>query len=525
LLYAKLHRRYGPVRPAGRRREATRARLASLDASLGGLLESPPRAGSRGSVVVVGAGFAGLSAAYFLSLLGFEATVVEARDRVGGRVETLAGFAPGRLIEAGAELIGLNHPLWIWLARRFGLAFSVVTPEADFEGLGLEMPLVLGGRRVPPEEAEALWADLDKAFASLAADAKRVFTKGLTPYEPWLVKDAEALDRRPLSAWKDGLKLSPLAKAAIEAEVANNNVEPTRKQSYLANLALVAGGGFDDFWADTEVFRCATGNQSLAEALRRELERPRHGRAGRVLLGRPVSEVALEERGVRVRAGRETLAADYAVLAVPPSAWDGIRVDPPLPKRYRMQVGPAVKWLSLVSERFWLREGLAPYGTDDRIGETWEGTDNQLVAEGQGLELTLFAGGDAARRALRQQRPADWYTANLEQLLPGYRRHRGRTRFVRWPDEPWTRGGYSCPAPGQVTAVAPLLSRPCHERLVFAGEHACPAFFGYMEGALQSGLLAVGRIAEAEGLFAWREAVDALWAADRATWARIAAAS
>src|SRR5207249_4232581 len=143
------------------------------------------------------------------------------------------------------------------------------------------------------------------------------------PYQPWAVEDAETLDRTPLSAWKDGLRLSPLATLAVEAELANNNAEPTRRQSYLANLALVAGGGFEDFWPYTEVYRCATGNQSLAEALRAAIERPPRGskrRPGSVQLGRAVTEIVVSERDVQVRAGtRQAVAADYAVLAVPPT--------------------------------------------------------------------------------------------------------------------------------------------------------------------------------------------------------------
>ncbi|WP_370129666.1 FAD-dependent oxidoreductase [Bradyrhizobium ottawaense] len=55
--------------------------------------------------------------------------------------------------------------------------------------------------------------------------------------------------------------------------------------------------------------------------------------------------------------------------------------------------------------------------------------------------------------------------------------------MICWPTERWTRAGYSCPAPGEVTRIGPFLNRPFHGRLVFAGEHCCLPFFGYMEGA------------------------------------------
>jgi monoamine oxidase len=69
-----------------------------------------------------------------------------------------------------------------------------------------------------------------------------------------------------------------------------------------------------------------------------------------------------------------------------------------------------------------------------------------------------------------------------------------------WEAYAWTRGGYSCPAPNQVTTVMRALNEPHHGRLYFAGEHASAPFFGFMEGALQSGLLAALRVLERAGV-------------------------
>jgi monoamine oxidase len=74
------------------------------------------------------------------------------------------------------------------------------------------------------------------------------------------------------------------------------------------------------------------------------------------------------------------------------------------------------------------------------------------------------------------------------------------TLFAAWPRAVWTRTGYSAPAPGQVTRLGPILNSPYHGRLFFAGEHTSTAFFGHMEGALQSGMLAALRILREEGV-------------------------
>ena len=131
---------------------------------------------------------------------------------------------------------------------------------------------------------------------------------------------------------------------------------------------------------------------------------------------------------------------------------------------------------------------------------TWEGTDNQTQLAGQVVELSLFAGGDAAMRGVEaferggQAGARSFYDEAIGKIYPTYARNRLDTRFVCWPHEDWTMTGYSCPAPGDVFQVSPNLAQPHEDRLYFAGEHTCLPFFGYMEGALQSGVIAARAI-------------------------------
>lgn len=495
--YAKLHRRFGHRATGGERRATMLARRAALERGMpAGWLEPASHVreqASRGKVAVVGAGFAGLAGAFWLARSGFEVRVFEARDRVGGRVHTLRDFSAGRLIEGGAELIGLNHLLWIALAQIFGLAFSVVTPEDDVDHLGLEMPLYLKGERLSREEAERVWDEMGTAVDHLDAHARL-----LDQYRPWESPHASSWDKRPLSEWLHELDISPLCRAALEAQFASNNGEPTDRQSYLANLAIVKGGGLKHFWTDSEMFRCATGNDSLARTLCAWLDA---SASSSVALDTPVTGIAVSDTCVSVSTASGTEDFDYVILAIPPSLWStGLAIDPPIPAEYEMHMGSVVKFLSSVSQRFWLEQRLAPSGMDDRIGETWEGTDNQTLLEGQGIELTVFAGGKAARAALASHDPASWYAERLDVLFPGYSAQRPTTRFMAWPKEEWTGGGYSCPLPGQVTSVGPFLAERYCGRLIFAGEHTCPAFYGFMEGALESGSIAAARVCEAVGL-------------------------
>jgi monoamine oxidase len=147
-----------------------------------------------------------------------------------------------------------------------------------------------------------------------------------------------------------------------------------------------------------------------------------------------------------------------------------------------------------------------PNASSEAIGVTWDGTDNQLQLDDQTVALGLFAGGRAAESAIAlfERSPSEldrFYAGELGKIYRGYDRHLSSLpQFVCWPRDIWTKAGYSCPAPGEVTRIGPFLSRPYHDRLFFAGEHCCPPFFGYMEGALQSGMAAASAIMKNHGL-------------------------
>ena len=119
-------------------------------------------------MVVVGAGFSGLAAAYELSRAGYEVTVVEARNRVGGRVISFSDLVPGKNVEGGGELIGSNHPAWLAYAKQFGLQFLDVSEE------DLEAPIVLNGKKLTAEQSEQLWEEMEKAFNTIVTDAAKV---------------------------------------------------------------------------------------------------------------------------------------------------------------------------------------------------------------------------------------------------------------------------------------------------------------------------------------------------------------
>src|SRR3954452_4225690 len=223
-LYARLHTRFGE--PIDRREMIRR----SLAAAAGVLISARGGfAGQRASgprVLVIGAGFAGLAAAYELSHAGADVTVLEARNRVGGRVVSFADLTPGAAMEGGAELIGTNHAIWLDYAQRFKLPFVKITEE------DAEAPIVLNGRRLSSDDSETLWKDMEAALSLMNADAARV----TDAFEPWRSPDAARWDALSQADWIAAQKLPELCRTAIDAQLVADNGVATAWQSYLGNL-------------------------------------------------------------------------------------------------------------------------------------------------------------------------------------------------------------------------------------------------------------------------------------------------
>ena len=482
-LYSQLHRRYGKPEGITRREMLQRSLAAGAALLISDRFPVALRA-AAGRVVVIGAGLSGLAAAYELSRAGYEVTVVEARNRIGGRVLTFKDLVPGKTVEGGGELIGSNHPAWVAYAKQFGLEFLDVGEE------DLEFPIVLGGRRLTADESEALWEEMETVFNTIVADAAKVPDAS----EPWKTPDAAALDRRTLASWIESREASPRCKAALHAMMTADNGVITEWQSYLGNLAMVNGGGLEKYWTESEVYRCKGGNQQLAAKFAAALGQ------GSVLTRTPVRAVATDDRGARVTlANGKLLEADHVVLTAPPPVWNRIAFDPVLPPDLAPQMGSNVKFLIATGSPFWRRAELAPeWLTEGPVQLTWHATDGQ---RGAGEAFVAFSGGPSAD-VCREWAPAqrvENYLAELQKVYKGIRASYVRSRFMDWPGDAWAKASYSFPAPGQVTAQGPRL-REGVGRVHFAGEYCSYAFMGYMEGALNSGAAAARRIATRDGL-------------------------
>jgi monoamine oxidase len=473
------------------RRDAMKA----VGATLGGLFlhestlaapERPARDSAR-RVLVIGAGFAGLACADELAYAGYRVTVAEARERVGGRVETRTDLVRGKAVEAGGELVGPNQPAWVAYKERFGLQFDQL-PDSPTDVIELD------GKVLSAADARKLYTDFRQALRRLNKLAEPI-----PAYSPWEYAGAAALDNRSLRDWiNEQQDLSEACRTCMAVQfTAINGILPAW-QSLLGVLAIIKGAGLDKFWDETDTLHVKGGCQQLASKLRESLEK----RGGVVLTRTPIRTVSIRRDGVEVtyRSGKvETW--DDVVLTAPPSVWNKIDFTPALPPGLTTPLADNVKYLAVVNGRPWeaVKRSVNAL-SNGAVQLTWETTAGQ--GDGGEHAIVAISGGPAADE-IRSWTGATVdanFRAALNRFWPGFAAASVRGKLYDWLGDPYSRGSYSFPAPGQVTVAGPLLAKGLEGRLHFAGEHCCYAFTGWMEGALASGVRLARRFCERDGL-------------------------
>jgi monoamine oxidase len=438
------------------------------------------------SVVVVGAGLAGLAAARRLVALGHEVTVVEARERVGGRTEGLV-LDDGTPLELGGQWLGEGHTRMYELAGELGL--STFRTWNDEGSLLLDL---LGKRSTMKPRKGAVPRISPFALADLAQGLLR-FTRlaARTDLErPWLTPHAEVLDGQTWQSWirrnlrtKAGRAYFNIACEAVWA------AEPgdisllhalfyAHSNADLETLIAVDRGAQQD--------RVVGGSVRIAEAMAAAL-------GERVVLGCPVRQIEHSGSTVRViaRDGSE-YCGDAAVVTLPPTLAGRLEYDPPLPSwrdqlTQRMPAGSVIKTYAIYAEPFWRRDGLNGQVASD-VGPVKVTFDNSPPSGSPGVLMGFIEGKEArvwARRSDAERRDA---------VISCFIRYFGQAaaraeQYVErdWMAEEFTRGCYGAHfAPGVWTSYGQAWRAPVG-RVYWAGAECAPQWNGYMEGAVRSG--------------------------------------
>ena len=358
------------------------AEIVSFGTSISGL---PTSAGPTRSIGIIGAGLAGLSAAYELRMRRYSVTILEASERLGGRTWANHDLVTPHTMDRGAELIGSNHPLWLNYQRIFKIGFTKVLEYKN-------SPIVLDGTPLKRDEEDDLLKEMDEAFAFISAAAKGIFD----PYCPWTDPQAPILDRQNVYDFVMERAWSERCKKAVLQQLESDNGVAARNQSLLALLSMVNGGGSDRYWVDTEVYRSRRGTQALSEAFEAAL----HGKGISVNYNSPVVGVDASQSKIALQIdGREKpMKFDDVIMAIPPSTWSTISTWMPQKLASLMnsppQMGKNVKCLLAFPDRFWKEQDLAPSSTEPGpVDQTWETTE---AFESPQFGMVAFAGATHA---------------------------------------------------------------------------------------------------------------------------------
>jgi len=454
-----------------------------------------PRGGDP--VVIVGAGIAGLSAAWRLRQAGVPVRVFEAQERVGGRMLSLRNHFPdGQVIELGGELIDTGHVRIRALAAELGLVLDdLLAGDTGVDTYHFD------GRRIGER-------DIVAAFVPVAQAIERdLATLGDGALDHTDASPAfRALDAMSIAQWLDRNGVDGWLRALIDVAYTTEMGLEIDRQSAL-NLLTFIGTEDEDafrvFGESDERFHVRGGNDLVPRTLASKFEEA-------IVPGSVLEAVRAEGDGVRLtfrRAGAsQDVRASQAILALPFTLLRRVAIDMPLPaeKRHaidRLAYGTNAKLMIGYDRRVWRDHGANGASMSDLSYQTtWETSRKQPGTAGT---LTNFTGGRHGA-SLGQGTPrmqADAATADLERVFPGIvaaRTHAREARF-HWPTHPWSLGSYACLQPGDWSSLRGVVGAPVGS-LFFAGEHCALETQGFMEGGVESGQIAADAVLAMRGL-------------------------
>ena len=424
---------------------------------------------SRADVVVVGAGLAGLSAARDLSLGGADVVVLEARGRVGGRVEQTE-LPDGRRVQLGGEVVGNSHTSYLALVEELGLTLVPSYVEEPGE-LTRQVP-----ESVDVGEPPAWFGDLDVASYDLVEKSLEEVVAVIDPDDAFSCPDLHRLDQLSVGDFLREVGAPPAVVRAMDLvhlSLSDGSIERTSMFAYARKIAVGGGTGSYDVeqWENLKV---AEGSATVAERLADGLD---------VRLGTPVAAIDVATTGCTVTTlAGEVLGADSVVLAVPSGPARDIDItgvsDARLTSLRRQRHAWAAKFVAAYDRPFWRDRGQNALAESEGVlGSTWPQGEGVLSALVPPERYAAFVSGDVETR----EREALAQIAGMygdEALSPL------QTWTRLWGTDPWTQGYVTNWRPGDVEAVGPL--HGTHEPPFYVcGSDQWVA--GYMEGAVRTG--------------------------------------
>jgi monoamine oxidase len=442
---------------------------------------------------VVGAGFAGLTAALRLKQAGRSVALLEARERVGGRTFTVTRD-DGVWIDRGGAWVGPGQDRIYALMNEFGV------PEYKQHNDGDAM-MVVGGKKhryggtIPWTMSPWATANLGVALMTVEQMCKTI------PREaPWEAKDAAEWDRISIGDWLERNVLSKQARDMLDMALAGPYTTAASETSLLWMLLQMGSAGGPTFVVSgkggAQDARPVGGMGAIYRQMVAELGDALH-------LSRPVRQIAQDADGVTVHADGLTVRARRAIVAIPMAIAGSIVYEPMLPMdrsflNQRMPGGAIIKTSILYDDAFWRADGLS--GQSAAPGTPATLTIDACTDTGNPGIMCVITEGPAAR-ALTRLDEADRKAAVIGELVDRFGDKASTPveyHEQNWSIERYSGGGMISHTPtGVLTEYGPALREPCG-LIHWAGTESSATMCGWVDGAVRSGERAAAEVMSAE---------------------------
>jgi monoamine oxidase len=431
----------------------------------------------RPKVAIIGAGIAGLNAAYQLQKRGFHATIYEASSTDSwGRIRTKK-MANGLTVELGGEFIDSGHTDLLGLTREFNL--SLIDTLTNTRGL-IKDSYFFGGQhhteRQVIQEFRGFARKIAKQAGSLPGDMSYKSKVSLVKQ-----LDHTSIEQYLQSLGIDGW-LYDLLKVAYTSEF-GVEIGHQSALNFITMIGTDLSRSFEVFGESDERYKIKGGNSLLIDILRQKLSR-------QIEINRRLEAISQRNNSYELSFAKgKDVDADVVVLAIPFTTLRHVDLSKVAFTERKMKAikevgyGTSSKLLLNVSARIWRKQDRSGYLLNEKVQNGWDNSLGQHKNIGDG-GYTVFLGGDAGRNL--DMSVADAYVNEIDKAFPTFKSWCLNNEAINWSSDELVKGGYACYKVGQWTSISGSEFEPSGN-IFFCGEHCSTDYQGYMNGGAETG--------------------------------------